>query len=523
MKTLRWLILALALGLLSACGDNTPGLTMTLTANPTEVASGATTALEATFTGDSGDVATVEFAIKDSETAFTTDDTPADGFTATSPAVSVATTFVARAKDASGAELATAEAPVTTTGPQPRAADKAVTTLAGVPVVGGGTATGLAVTTDKLVFENGTPQKVAGSETGGVAVVEANGNFTFTPADGFTGAASFKYSVGTAEGTVTVTVNALPDNTVVARSLQDLNDATSPTSTVTTIILGDMIVCDADPCIRLKTGQTLQGSGTVAGVSLSNPNAKLDANRSDAGELTTVIELAPDTTVEGLEISGEDLFSGIRGRDVDLSGTINIKDVTLVGPATNALLTIRHEDGTAFGSFYTLNVEGLTVTGANRPIGVSGFSSLNFKDSTVGIDITYAPNSAEFGLSFHAYGDATAVVENIDVVSEQGNPEFAPMKFAQSSGGGVYNLTVANNDVSFADGVDLATVNAYFFNYGNTSPTTGKIVLNAASTGNTTEASSTGATRFSVTGGAPVSSRIEGQVEVNGQLLPVAP
>jgi Bacterial Ig domain len=534
MMKFQWMFVISIVGLLlSACGGTTtPTAKLTLTPNPSQVTSGGKTTLTATIDEGAANVASVEFAVKDQD-AFATDNNAEGGYTAESAALNANTTFVATAKNAAGTVLGTSETSVTVTAapPQPNAEAKTVTTLAGVQVVGGGIPTGLAVTTGKLVVQNGTA-RLKGTAAGGTADVKADGTFTFTP-DSAATSGSFDYEVfsGTLVDVAKVTINitALPTGTVIARALDDINNAPA----ATTILWAGEITCtddkDTDPleahCILLKANQKLLGTGEVAGVTVTNPNAKLLINLADGSPTGAItgIKLANGVTLEGLEISGEaaEFYTAISGRAINLSGTITIKNVKIVGPTLNAPFAIRFEDGDTFGAYYILNVDGLTVTNATHPMGLSAFSSLEFKNSTISMNIEYALSVREFGISFHAYGDATAVVDKLKVSSSTGSADFAPVKFAQSSGNGVYTFTLSNTDVNFAQGVDLATANAFFVNHGNPQTPGGKIVINTAnSKGNTTNSTASDKAKFIASGQATLAPWIEGQLEVNGQNVP---
>jgi hypothetical protein len=537
MMKFQWMFVISIVGLLlSACGGTTtPTAKLTLTPNPSQVTSGGKTTLTATIDEGAANVASVEFAVKDQD-AFATDNNAEGGYTAESAALNANTTFVATAKNAAGTVLGTSETSVTVTAapPQPNAEAKTVTTLAGVQVVGGGIPTGLAVTTGKLVVQNGTA-RLKGTATGGTADVKADGTFTFTP-DSAATSGSFDYEVfsGTLVDVAKVTINitALPTGTVIARALDDINNAPA----AATILWAGEITCTEDKdadlseahCILLKANQKLLGTGEVAGVTVTNPNAKLLINLADGSPTGAItgIKLANGVTIEGIEISGEaaEFYTGINGRAVNLSGTITIKNVKIVGPTLNAPFTVRFSEGStgvpgdAFGSYYTLNVDGLNITNATNPIGINAFSALEFKNSSISMNVELVK---QFGLDFHAYGDATAIVDNVDVTSATGGSDFAPMKFSQNSGGGVYNFTASNNKVTFGNGVNLAEAVAYFVNHGNPQTPGGKIVINTAnSKGNTTNSTALDKAKFTVTGQASLAPWIEGQLEVNGQTVP---
>jgi Bacterial Ig domain len=545
MMKFKWTFVVSGLVLLlSACGGTTtPTAKLILTANPPQVASGFNVTLTATIDEGAENVALVEFAVKD-QPAFFTDDNAEGGYTAESATLTANTTFVAVAKDAAGTTLGSSETSVTVTAapPQPNAEAKTVTTLAGVQVVGGGTPTGLAVTTEKLVAQNGSA-RLKGTATGGAAVVNADGTFTFTPDAGAT-SGSFDYEVfsGTLVDAAKVTINitALPADTRLVSSLAELTTALDDVA-VKTIIIKGTIGCNIDNCIRFKAGQTLTGSATVAGVAVTNPGAKIDVTVAgdEPADPTqnniTAIVLAANTKVEGIEISGRDIYTAINGVAVDLReptspadapvpSTVNVKNIKIVGPTSNRPFAIRFSGPPteAFGSYYILKVDGLNVTGATNVIGISAFSELEFKNSSVAMNIDFVADPAkEFGISFHAYGNATAVVDKLKVTSSTGSANFSPVNFVQSSGGGVYNITLSNTNVNFAQGVDLTTANAFFVNHGNPQTPGGKIVINTAnSKGNTTNSTAPDKAKFTVTGQTVLAPWMEGQLEVNGQNVP---
>jgi hypothetical protein len=542
MRKVQWpFLFALLVLLVSACGTppepTTPTAKLTLAANPSSVVSGNTVTLTATIDEGAENVASVEFAIN--QDVFFTDDNAEGGYTAVSAPLTTNTTFVAIAKNTEGTVLGTSnEASVTVTAPplQPNAEAKTVTTLAGVAVAGGTTPTGIAVTTEKLVVQNGSA-RLKGSATGGTAVVNADGTFSFTPASGAT-AGSFEYEVfsGTLVDSALVTFNItpLPANAVIVNDLASLTAATAPAATTQTIIVAGTVTCEADQdptaevnCVVLKTDQTLLGSGTVAGIALTNPNAKLTINLPGTNtDAITGIKLASGVTIEGLEISGEgtELFTAIVGQASELRepgspaadpvpSTVTIKNVRIVGPTANAPFSIKFSGPPAeeFEAYYNLNIDGLTVTDvAANPIGISAFSSLEFRNSNIAIS---ASASGETGVSVRAYsGPTTAIIDNVTITSAKGGASFSPLEVGQSSAGGILTVTVKNSTVTFADEIDKQTAAfPFYFNFGNPSPGAGKIVISAESTGNTSNTTSSDPIRW--TGAA---GKIEGTIELNG-------
>jgi hypothetical protein len=538
MTIFRWTCLfSILVVLLSACGGTTaPTAKLTLTANLSQVASGGKVVLTA-LPENVTDVVSVEFAVV-GQAAFFTDTKADDGFSAESAALSADTTFAATAKRSTSEVVSsnTVLVKVTAASSQPNAENKAVTTLAGVQVVFGGTPEGLAVVTDKLVVQNGTPKLKAA--TGGVATLESDGTFTFTP-DGTANPASFEYEVVSGAvsdtGKVTITIKDLPANTKIINTLAGLTAETGAASITQTMIVSGTITCNADQdpssaanCVVLKPNQKLIGAGVIEGVTLAG-TAKIDATfpgeeglDSNANNLT-VVELAPDSTVEGIEISGRDIYTAINGVATTLSGTLTIKNVKIVGPTSNAPFAIRFLEGSTTGEYYSLNIDGLTVTDATKRMGVAAFKDLTFKNSSIAMNI---PGEVA-GFVIQAEGNATAVVEGIKITSAIASETFAPLKFGQASGSNIFTVSVKNTDVAFAGATDteLASANAFYFDYGNTSPSlSSKIAIDTvASTGNTSNSkaplSDGGVVTFNATGGGDKAARITGSIEVNGTVV----
>ena len=535
-----WLMALLVV--LSACNRNTitPTVELTLAPSSSEVTNGETVTLTATIDEGTEDVALVEFAVKDGD-VISSDDGADGSYTAVSAALDEATTFVATAKDENGTTLGESnEATVTVSAAplQANAEDKQVTTLENVQVVGGGTPTGLAVTTEALVAENGEAEIVEGSEENGVATVEDDGTFTFTPTADFSGEASFSYRVvdgaNSDEATVTVTVTALPDNTTIASTLAEINGAPE----AETILWAGEITCDSDNdpsgeanCVLLKANQQLLGGGEVAGVVVNNPNAKLVIDLPD-GSVTgsiTGIKLASGVTVEGLEISGvaDEFYTAISGSvadfdtnpapDVITPSSVTLRDVTIIGPTSNAPLTMRL-NGAPLGSYYDLTIDGLEVTGIDRAIGLTAFNTLTFTNSVVAMNIT----SNTRGLIINAEGESTAVIDNVDISSEVASETFTPMFIVNGSGGGVLGVTVKNSDITFpgATSEQLSGARSFGFDYENSEapPRGGRIEINTPeSVNNTSEAN--GAVTYEAESPNTAADKITGYIQGNKPLV----
>ncbi|MGL4610456.1 MAG: hypothetical protein ACRCYY_12390 [Trueperaceae bacterium] len=528
MKTVKWLAIMMLLVVLGACSNGgnptnpnkpdkpddkpvDPGTgeaKLTLTVTPEQAIKGTSVTLLATITEGTDKVAKVEFSLKGGA-AISSDETASDGYTATSAALEANTTFVAMAKNAEGVLIGSAEKAVTVVEPgNVNAEDKAVTTFAGIPVVFG-TAPELSVV-DTLVAENGTAAVVAGTEQGGTVETLEDGSIKFTPANGAT-TGSFQYEVVSGPnrdaGTVTVTVNPLPAETRIVRTLNELTTATS-NNTVKTILLGNKIVCDklVDICVPLKNGQKIMGRGELEGITLSNPGAILEAQVAgdEPADPTqnniTVIELGPETMVEGVEIFGRDIYTAINGKTssfdtnpdpaVITPSNTSVKNAKITGPTQKAPFNIQLSPEVV-GAYYNLTIDGLEMKNINHVTGINGYNNLVITNSTIEMNITTETR----GLFIAAEGAATALLDNVDVRSSVGSDTFVPILFSTGSANGVVKITVKNCDVSFP-GLDpglLGPARAFGFKYENYADdtTAGKIEIQTTeSIGNSSEGNS---------------------------------
>jgi hypothetical protein len=499
MNLFRRTILLAAVVFLAACGSDTqPTVTVTLEA-PAEVQQNTSVNLKATVIGATA--ATVDFVIQDGAAVEEGVTASEDGtFSAVSDPISAPTTFVAIARDADGEigrsepkEVNIAAAPAPT---KPVATPKTVTTLAGVAVVGGTPTpapTTLAATTEKLAVPAGaTAQVVAGSARGGEATVQSDGSFTFVPSG--EAAASFQYEVVLAgvksdPATVSITVKPLPANTVLIRgesatSLDDLRAATALASSTTTIMISGTIPCDDEAdCVVLKPNQRLVGAGVVDGVTLEGI-ARIDVTSAQPEDTppgnndSTAITLAAGVTVEGIEVSGRDIFSAILGSSLNLvepgtgdPSTVTIRSVTVSDQTSNRPLRI----GGSVGSLYNLVVDKLTVRNAAVTFGFGTFETLTFTDSEIEFAATVQDIegstfvTASKGLSIISEGTATVLLDDVDVRSATARETFTPIFLAHGSAGGTVTVTVTNSDVTFpgATPTQLAEAASFGFDYEN--------------------------------------------------------
>ena len=162
----------------------------------------------------------------------------------------------------------------------------------------------------------GTATFSAASTQGGTVAGNADGSFTYTPANSFVGTDSFTYSVTNAAGsvtcTVTITVNAVNGFFVDAVNGSDTNGSFQggvPFQTIQAAVAAaptnaDIVVTSGNYTggINLKDGQRLLGSGSVLAQGATRP------------QLTGPVVLADGNTLDFLRIEGTN------GNAVDADG-----------------------------------------------------------------------------------------------------------------------------------------------------------------------------------------------------------
>lgn len=444
----RWASICLLIMLLAACrppATRTGGVTVVPTgeasisfsARPVEVPSGTSTVLAIQVT--KGSVSTVEVAVKGSRPFVTNVALSETGnYNFTSPVITQDTTFVVTGKDASGTPVATAETIVLVANPTAQA-----TTAEATP------------TPEATLTPEGAPEPTATTPEP-------------TPAPETTPAPEATPAEPAPTGT---SQEGVPQGAVRVGNLAELQAAVSPESTVTTIMVAGTITCDADPCVRLKQGQTIMGE----------TGAVLLADRTNEGDLTTVIELAPDSSVVGLELTGPDIYTAINGVDSELSGTILIRNVSITSPTNNAPITIRDSDAT--GS-YTLLIDGLTIAETTRAISFADFERLELTNSTINLNISDNPR----GIIFQTSTSGTVLVDNLAVSSTQASEAFTPVNFVNVGAEGTLGVTVSNSVIVFPTATPETLAVARSFGL-ESSTATGKIAIQTiSSVGNTTQA-----------------------------------
>jgi hypothetical protein len=443
-------------------GAITPTLsgTISLTARPAEVPSGASTVLAIRL--ESGSASTVDVAVKGNR-PFVTNIALSEGgsYTFTSPVITQDTTFVVTAKDTEGATVAVAETVVLVsilTASVPEVAPEQIP------------ATPETTTPETTTPETTTPETTPTSEA--VTTEPAQTEPTGTSQEG------------------------LPEGAVRVGTLAELQEATSAEATATTIIIAGTIMCDADPCVRLKSAQTLMGEA----------GAVLLADRTNDGDLTTVIELAPDVSVVGLEISGPDIYTAINGVDSELSGTVLIRDVTITSLTNNAPVTVRDSDG---AGAYTLLIDRLSIAETTRSVSFADFEKLELTNSTINLNVSEGSR----GLIFQTSGSSTVLLDNVAVSSVLASDTFTPVNFSNVGSEGTLGVTVSNTAITFPTATPevLATARSLEFS-SNTED--GKIAIQTpVSVGNSTQATNPLTVVYDVAEGADPATVIVGYVQ----------
>jgi hypothetical protein len=517
MMKLRWLVLLMALVFLAACGGPPPAKTATLTlaATPNPVpAGGAPVKLDATITAGKENIASVDFAVKDAATALGTDsDTADDVFSFTTAAITANTTFVATAKDSSGAAIGSAEVAVTVT------TSSTVTftlTAAPNPVPVGGAPVKL--TANFTAGADKVKSVVFAVKGGATLNTDTTGpDFSFTTTTPVTAATTFtataKDAAGATLGTtqeVAVTVTSgttIPAGASKAATVAEVNAVIATTGDLAIIAVTADLTCTVDNCIQLKQGQKLVGAnaaGTVVAV------RKITVSGTVAQPITAIV-LANNTTVDSFDIAGANIFRAVsapRG----LTGTITLNDVDVDmtgsgGAGSRSPIGLGGVEGAtddADPTPATFSVSGVDVTGmtiASPGIEVYGVASVTITNSSVArTATTIEPNVS-------IIGHTTAVsLDNVRVTSNAG-PGIYIYKRTPNAAATVktMNVTIKNTNTQLtpptgavgikltgADRLDPAPL-----------PDNEKMVVQAGSIGNISNAATKADVNADVVQGAP--------------------
>jgi hypothetical protein len=488
--------------LLIAC-DNDPGPSrpeIRLTVDKPSVTSGDAVTL--TVEVVKGTVTSVTFKRDKGEAIPPVTEADDQGKFVTTVTVTEKTVFTASATGPNGTAQSKAVTVETTALPQPVAVDQSFVTYREIPLLYGVTPSQLAATSQVKVegiIGDVVAETDKATEKGGKVTIVAGKNelaFNYTPpTNRFTGKDTFEYLVKSGEqtkpGTITVDVKGLDPKVSVVSTLSDI--AGLPEAQ--TIVLNKQIFCNQDPCIRMKNNQTLTGEFTTSeGITITSPEAGILANipgtrqpgtPGGSGSESRVIELADNSSVRNLEITGDGLryFVAIRGTTYDgagvLEGDISIENVTIKNsngkPVYFKCQDFPCSQSVNYGK-YNLTIDKLRVESAFDTLvfGVPG--KLTFKNSFVDLRQP-SVNSQSFGdnvgIDVEDLLGASIEFNDVDVYMESPknkldnndiNWSATPFVITNRRSGTTTNLTVANCDITFGTpdtNWSLATVKTF--------------------------------------------------------------
>lgn len=351
-----------------------------------------------------------------------------------------------------------------------------------------GTLTGTDADGDTLTFAEG-----ATAETNGTVVINSNGNFTFTPTNGFTGVATFSYrandgSLNSSDATVTINVST-PANTAPTVSNVTLS------GTINTNVTGTLTGTDVDgDTLTFAEGATAETNGTV--VINSNGSFTFTPTTDFTGVATFSYRAndgslnSSDATVT-INISAANTAPVVN--NVTLSGTINTNVTgTLTGTdADGDTLTFAEGATAETNGTVVINSNGtFTFTPTTDFTGTATFSyrandgSLNSSDATVTITIS-AANTAPVVSPVSLTGtENTAVTGTLTGTDADGDTlTFAEGATAETNGTVVIN---SNGTFTFTPTTDFTGVATFSYraNDGtvNSADATVTIVISAINT-----------------------------------------
>jgi hypothetical protein len=368
--------------------------------------------------------------------------------------------------------------------------------------------------------------------SGGTVSILAGKNtlaFSYKPKAGFVGSDSFDYTVTangiTKTGKIKVEVALLPNTIFPLSFLPDFNS----TQTNQTVLVTKSLSCSANPCIRLREGQTLTGKVvTDEGITLISPTAEIKANisgtrqpgtASGSGTETRVIELSDNTSVKNLKISGDGsrYFVAIFGATYDgpaiLEGKINIENVTITGsngkPIYFACKDFPCSQSIVYGE-YDLTIDNLRVESAFDTLVVSVPGKFTFKNSFVELKQPTVNSQAfgdNVGIDLTDLLGAILEFDNVDVYMESPKKKLdngpisytaIPFVISSNKAGETTTLVFKNNDITFGEpdgNWSLSTVKSV-----KLAVASGATMNIVSSTGNTSEATGNDVDRSSVAG-----------------------
>ena len=264
-------------------------------------------------------------------------------------------TFIYTVEDSTGirSNVATVTVTVTAANDNPVANPDAATTEPATPVIINVLANDTDVDNVPPAAPNaGLTVTAVTTPTNGTATINANNTITYTSGAGFTGPATFDYTVsdgngGTATATVTVTVNSKP--------VADNQSVTTPEDTPKPITLTASDT-DGDPLTWAIGIGPIHGtlSGTAPNVTYtpaSNYNGsdsftfKVNDGRADSNVATVTIAVtsvndAPTATNDSATTTtGSPVFINVLANDTDPDGAANLDNAVIASLPTGATLT----------------------------------------------------------------------------------------------------------------------------------------------------------------------------------------
>ena len=251
--------------------------------------------------------------------------------------------------------------------------------------------------------------------TGGTVTMAADGSFTFNPTTGFTGPASFTYTLSDADGgtdTATATINvsglvwyvdkdyAGANGPSDGSFLKPFTDVTSLNgaggvgdvdSAGDTIFIYDRTGTDVTANVILENNQKLFGDGhafVVNGITVGATSNNSTIDHSSAG-----VTLATGNVVDGINLNGTATAAvGIQ----DANGTVGTLTVTNTGISGQGQIIDIDQGGTLSVSLSSAASTGSSVsnggvidlTGVTGTFTVTGTTTINGTQVQAGIDLT---------------------------------------------------------------------------------------------------------------------------------------
>jgi hypothetical protein len=240
----------------------------------------------------------------------------------------------------------------------------------------------------------------------------------------------------------------IPDDAVLATTPEEINAAPAGA----TIVLTQGITCAADPCITLKDGQSLLGGSD--GQLLTTPGVSVTSSLPTVGAQSTVVVMANDTAVEGIEFNGEDIYQAINA-SATVTGAVTVRNVSITTPTAN--------DPVSINSTGAVTLENLAFT-STRPVFIEGFSSATL--TGLQLTINRAATATGAALTVVSGQDSTVVLEGLELTTNlggEGKDGVLVQSGVLSTDAGAMTVTVRDSTVTFPV-ADIATSVAFNFN-----------------------------------------------------------